>query len=103
MVNKKLKSEHMVQVRALLALNWPAQAIIENLADCGINIGRSQVYRMKNGQHWKGNSEPSPSKPGPRRVLRERQVVEIAKVDNPPTQQVIGRKFGTSRQPFSSR
>jgi len=101
MVNKKLKLEHVAQVRALLALNWPAQAIIKNLADSGVSIGRSQVYWIKNGQHWRENSEPSPSKPGPRRVLSERQVrqfVEIAKVDNPPTQQAIARKFGVSRQ-----
>lgn len=101
MVNQVLEPKHVAHVRALLELNWPARAIIDSLAGKNVVIGTSQVYRIKHGQQWKENVEPTQFRPGPRRALSERQVrqlVEEAKVTNPPTQKAMAAKRKVSRQ-----
>ena len=59
------------------------------------------MYRIDRGESRQENREPSTVRPGPLRVLNERQVERLvteAKKKNPPTQGALGKKFKISQQ-----
>jgi [histone H3]-lysine36 N-dimethyltransferase SETMAR len=104
MVNLKISELELGRVRAFLDQKWPLTAIQKDLKSRGLDVSIAQLSRIKCGKQRQENAPRSTVRPGPSRVLSERQInqlVSMASGPNPPTQVAMASKLQVSQKTIS--